>query len=65
LIENLKKNYENGEINHLKISGFVLSSKRVLKNYLDASGNDIDKNIKEKIVADNNLKLLLQCFKYR
>lgn len=57
LIENLKKSYENGEINHLKISGFVLSSKRVLKNYLDASGNDIDKHLKEKIVTGDNLKL--------
>ena len=58
LISNLQDSFGNGKITDLKISASALSSKRVLKNYLDFSEkNNIDKHFKEKVVSDNNLKL--------
>ena len=57
LINNLQNSFSNGEITNLQISGFALSSKRVWKSYLDFSENNTDKHLKEKIVADSNLKL--------
>ena len=57
LIANLQNSFNDGEITNLQISGFALSPKRVLKNYLDLPENDIDKHLKEKIVTGDNLKL--------
>ncbi len=55
LINNLQASYDKEEITSLKIYGYVLSQKRVLKNYLAITEND--KHLKGRIVSDNNLKL--------
>ena len=57
LIDNLQNSYAKEEITSLKIYGYTLSPKRVLKNYLDIAGNDTNKTLKAKIVSDSNLKL--------
>ncbi|MBI1858602.1 MAG: Ig-like domain-containing protein [Candidatus Melainabacteria bacterium] len=57
LISNLQNGFDDGEITNLKISSFALSSKRVLKNYLDFSKSDLSEHLKDKIVTDSNLKL--------
>lgn len=57
LIKNLQISSDKEEITSLKIYGYILSPKRVLKNYLNLTKNDTDKYFKEKIVSDNNLKL--------